>query len=130
MRGIDRLGGDDRHDMFEEIILEPSLPLGFELFLANDAYAGFGQQISEVSPGFLLPPHKLQHFFVDFGQLLRRRPAIDGNLLDLTAQLACQTGDPDGQEFIEITARDREEAKPFEQRVFFIAGFGQDALVE
>jgi hypothetical protein len=41
-----------------------------------------------------------------------------------------EAGDADHQEFVEIAARDRQETQPLQQRVIWIAGFGQDATVE
>ena len=57
------------------------------------------------------------------------RPSADA-LLDAGELLALEAGDPDHEEFVEIAARDGQEAQPLEQRVGGVARFLEHAAVE
>ena len=66
----------------------------------------------------------------DRGQLLRRGQPVGRSLLDVLHLLSLEPRDADHEEFVEIVARDRQEAQPFEQRMRGIARFFQHAAVE
>jgi hypothetical protein len=76
--------------------------------------------------------HRLQphHFLADGGQLLGRRKPVDRIFGNVAAHLPGQPRHAHHQELVEIVARNRKEAQPFQQRIFLAPGLGQHALVE
>jgi len=101
-----------------------------QLLVGDDMDALDREQALQVSPGILLDRFEFENFLVDRRKLGRWCQAVDRDLLDLAAHLPGKAGDADHQEFVEIAARDREEAQPFEQGVASVGGFCEDAFVE
>ena len=82
-------------------------------------------------------PHRLLAVHQRVGLARRSRraaaPAVSPSAerrLDLLELLALQPGDADHEEFVEIVARDRQEAQPLEQRMRGVARLLEHALVE
>src|SRR3569623_180068 len=66
----------------------------------------------------------------DRGELFSRSHAVGRAAIDILLLLAHQPGDPDHEEFVEVGARDRQEAHAFEQRVRGVTRFLKHAAVE
>src|SRR3569623_138736 len=66
----------------------------------------------------------------DRGELFSRSPAVGRAAIDILLLLAHQPGHPDHEEFVEVGARDRQEAHAFEQRVRGVTRFLKHAAVE
>ena len=66
----------------------------------------------------------------DRGELLGRGQAVGRRFLDAEQLLALEAGDADHEEFVEIVARDGEEAQPLEQGMGRVARLLEHAPVE
>ena len=62
-------------------------------------------------------------------QLLMGGQAVYPRGLDPAQHLTFEPGDPNGRELVEIAARNRQEAEPFEQGIAFVLAFGEDAAI-
>ena len=71
-----------------------------------------------------------QDGFRDAGELLARGQAFGTHGRDAGTHLRAQAGDAHHEELVEIVRRNRQEFKPFEQRMAAIGGFLEDATVE
>ena len=78
---------------------------------------GARQFADQIAPDALLRLHQLVGANGDGGELLRRRQALGAERIDPGADLAAQPGNAHHVEFIEIVARNRQKAQPFEQRM-------------
>ena len=117
VRRIDGLGREHREDLLEEMPFQP-LPLGgVSAFGGDDVEIDARQLLDQRAPDPLLRLHQLVGAFGDGGELLRRGQAFGAERFDAGAHLAAQAGDAHHEEFIEVVARDRQEAQPFEQRM-------------
>jgi len=130
MGRIERLRCENREDLLAEMAIEPGLRIAVERLLAENRHLRLGKRLAEIDPNLLLAVGQPVGFLDDRGQLLGRGQPVGAMLLDVEQLLALESGDPDHEEFIEIGARDGQEAKPLEQGVGRIAGFLEHAPVE
>ena len=127
---IERLRGNDRHDMIEEITAQPLVGCIVDPLLAFDMHAFGFQHGAQRFERLLLLGFELSHPFLDGGKLLARRAPVDRCLRHAAAHLPGQPCDADHREFVQIATRYGQEAQPFEQWVGRVAGFLQHAIVK
>lgn len=131
MGRIDRLRRDDRQDVLDKVFAQPARCTAFKALCAPQRNHAFRrQQRAQLAPRDLLPCAKVLRCIVDCSKLLRRRQAIDRGLIDLATHLPCKSGGTDRQKLIEVIAGNRQEPKPFEQRISGVVSFGENPLVE
>ena len=82
------------------------------------------------APDLLLGAHQAGRGFGDRAELLRRGQAIGRPQIDILQLLPLEPGNANGEEFVEIGARNRQEAEPFEQWVGPVHRLFQHPLVE
>ena len=95
MRRINRLRGDDRHHMFQKIFTQPAYLPRIQLAVPVDCDVFLGQFCLQITPDRLLLNLQRGDCLADGGKLLRRREAVDGDLLDLAAHLTGEPGNAD-----------------------------------
>ncbi len=130
MRRIERLRGQHRHDLVEEIGLQRGMRVRRDAGVIGNGDAFLAQQRAQRLPCRALAFVQVAHRPPDCGELLRRAETVDGQPFDAALHLADQPGNPDHHEFVEVAAGNRQEPQPFEQRIFRIAGLGQHAGIE
>ena len=130
MRGIDRLGCQDRKDLLAEVLVEPDLRRFVQRFVADHVHARGGQRRLKLAPHLVLVGDQSVGLDIDRCKLLRRRQTIGRAFLDAECLMRLQAGHADHEEFIEIARRDRQEADAFKQRMVGIARFFQDPAIE
>ena len=76
VRGIDRLGGEHREDLLEEMMLEPLVAVGAELVRRQHVEVGAAEQIAQLAPHRLLAFHQRVGGQRDCRELIGRRRAF------------------------------------------------------
>ena len=130
MRGVERLGRQDRKNLLADMGFEPAIGLRIDRVAAQDEDARLVEQVAQVTPHLLLAGHQPVRLGNDAVQLLPGGQPVDRALLDILRLLSLQPGDAHHEEFIEVRPRDRQEAQPFEQRMRRIARLLQHAAIE
>ena len=117
MRGIDRLRRQDRQDLVAEMLVEPRLGVGVERLVAEDVHAGIASVGLQLRPDSCwLVISRSASAVIAASCWATVSPSVR-ELLDAHGLLALEAGDADHEEFVEIVARDRQEAQPLEQRM-------------
>jgi hypothetical protein len=130
VRRVQRLRGEDREDLGEEMFLQPCLHIGAQRLGIDHLDAAFLEVAVQDMPHPLLLAHQLVRFHRDRRELLRRGQAIGGAQVHIVELLPLEARHADHEELVQIVAADREEAQPFQQRMRRIARFLQHAPVE
>jgi hypothetical protein len=130
VRRIDRLRGDHRQHVFVEPVAQPLAVGARKAATIDDMDAFAGQFVGDLHQRIVLGIDETGGGIAHHRQLLGRGLAVVGDFLDPAAHLPGDAGGAHHHEFIEVAARDRQEAQPFEQRVAGVAGLGEDPFVE
>ena len=110
--------------------LQPLGGIADDVLAPEHLHAGLGELRAEVQPDGLLHVGEPVGAGGDGGELLRGREPVGRAVLDRLHLLALQRGDAVHEEFVEVVARDREEAQALQQRMGAVARLVQHALVE
>ena len=131
MRRIDRLRGQHAGDLVVEMPLEPGV-VGLAVIssLPSTSTPASRKRLAQIRPDALLAGGERVRLGGDRGELLGRGQAVGRALLDARELLALEAGDADHEEFVEIVARDGEEAQPLEQGMGRVARLLEHAPVE
>ena len=130
MRRIDRLGGQHGQDLLAEMLVEPGAFVIGQRVDRKHVEIAFGEAFAQYQPLGLLRDDQRVGLLGDRRELLGRGQPVDRALLDSAQLLALQSSDPDHEEFVDVRARDRQEAQPLEQRVGLVLGLLQHPPVE
>ncbi len=120
-------------DLLLEVLVQERLSRFAELVGTLDHDAAFGEFGLELFvPDLVLSASAFMGAPGDFDELFERTEPVGGRVLGLevVVQLSLQAGDANLEEFVEIRGRDRKEADAFEQRVGFVSGLFENAVVE
>ena len=130
MRRIDGQRREHREHVGEEIILQPD-PLAFRDFIGLHQHDAGGREFhAQPAPLFLLRGLQPPDGLADARKLLARGHAVVAALGDARPELAAQAGHAHHEELVEVVGRDRQEAKPLEDRMIRIGRLLQNAQVE
>ena len=130
MRRVQRLQCQDRENFVPEIGFKPRPVCLRHICTRNDTDALRCHFSPQLPPQKLLVRHQPVGFFPDQFELLGWDEAIDRHLFNTAHLLATQAGHTDHEELIEVSAGNRQEPKPFQQRVVGVLCFFQHAPVE
>jgi hypothetical protein len=111
------------------MLVEPSAAFLVDLSPEMTAMPASASALEE-SPRRVAARRQPIRFLSDRRQLLHGCHAVRRDLLDVKQLLALQPGDADHEEFVEIVARDGEEADALQQRMRGVARLLQHAAVE
>jgi hypothetical protein len=130
VRGVERLGGQDRKDLAAEMILQPLGDRPGDRIGIEDLNAAFAQFAADVVPHGLLAVDQVARVRDDRGELLRRRQPVGRVRLDLLHLLPLEARNPHHEEFVEVGAGNRQEPQPLQKGVRSIARLLHHAPVE
>ena len=101
-----------------------------ELVGSDDLQPMFGQRLTQHHPFRLLRHDQRVGLQRDRVELLGRGQPVGGQILDPAQLLALQARHPGHEEFVDVRARDRQEAEPLEQRMRDVGRFLEHPAVE
>ncbi len=101
-----------------------------EILRRKDIDPAVAEFLRQADPLLVLLPDQEGGLVIDLLKLLRRGQTVIAQGLDVGLDLPPQTGDAHHIEFIEVGSGNRQEAKPFEQRMGRIRGFFQNSPVK
>ena len=127
---IDCDGGQDRKYLFPEQLLQIRDLLLTEIVGLMNDHVLREQFFAQGLPMVLLVPLQMLRKSRNFFKLLSRRQAIRALLGQTSADLPFEASHAHHVEFVEVVGRDRDETKPFEQRMGLIARLLEHAHVE
>ncbi len=96
----------------------------------DDADVVFPQVRHQTEVDHALPRHEIPDHGAAFVELLRRCPAVDGELVHSGAELLLQSADAFHEELVGVRGGNRQEFHPFEQRRPRIMRLGEDPGIE
>ena len=127
---IDCLRGQDRDDVFFEVVPQPVSLCPRERVVVDQADPGCREVLRKPGQHVLLGIDKVLHRIEQPAKLLLRGFSVDRKLVDLAAHLSGNTGHAHHHEFVEIVAADRKEAQAFKEGIIAIDRFCEHATVE
>jgi len=130
MSRVDRERRQNGKDLFEEARLEPGEFLRRHFVRFENGKAVAAHFVAQRYPLALLLAHEFVRHRVHEIELLGRRTSVLAQRRHARAHLAAKAGHADHEEFVEVRCRDRQEAKPLEQRVVRVLRLFQHAHVE
>ncbi|PAV67574.1 hypothetical protein WR25_22199 [Diploscapter pachys] len=130
VRRIERLGRQDREDLFAEMLFQPHRGLGVHLVAAQHMDARLVERGAQVAPHRLLARHQRIGLRGDRGELLCWRQTIGRAAIDVFQLLPLEASHAHHEEFVEVGARDRQEAQPLQQGMRSVARLFQHPPVE
>ena len=129
--GIERERRQHRMDVPAVVVVQVGLDRRGVVGRVEDPDAVRGQQrAQDVGPAALDVVHHPLGPDADGVELLLRAHAVRRQRLALGTELPQQRRHPDHEELVQVGRDDGEELHPLEQRVAFVLGLQQDALVE
>ncbi len=131
MRRVDRLRRQHRQDLLAEMVGQPgALGVG-QILLAERPRAPRSASASRSTiHSACCATTSASASLGDRVELLRRGHAVGAQILDPLQLMPLEAGDADHEEFVEVGAGDRQEAKPLEQRMGRVGRLLQHAPVE
>ena len=131
MRRVERQRRHQGEDVAHVALAQRRLLVGVELGVRLDLDAVLvAQPIAQSVPQGALAALEVAHDGIRGGDLLGRRAAVDGALLQPGDDLLLQAADALHEELVEVRGRDGEELDALEQRRALVLGLVQHAVVE
>jgi len=131
MGRVQRLRRQDRENLVQEMVPQPGFAQRIDRTGRADHFDAHLRQLAmDDAPHLLLRLHQPVGFRRNGGQLLPRGQPVGRTHVHVLQLLALEARDPDGEEFVQIGAGDRQEAQPLQQRMGAVHRLLQHALVE